>query len=126
MAKPFLIDSDVFADYLNGTDKAKEVLHHLPDGTFFYSSLTTAELLSGTASHEPKVKEATIALLSLGKEVVVDQQIAASAAELKRKSGLQLADAIIAASAIATKSVLVTRRAKDFKKVEGLTIMQPY
>ena len=42
--------------------------------------------------------------------------------EIKRKFGLFLADAMVAACAINNKAVLSTLNTKDFKKVKGLKI----
>ena len=44
-------------------------------------------------------------------------------AEIRKKSGLKLPDAIIAATAIVNNLQLITRDTKDFQKIEGLGII---
>ncbi len=55
----------------------------------------------------------------------LDLTIAEQAAEIRRKYRIELADAVIASSAILTNSTLVTRNVKDFKRIKGLSIVAP-
>lgn len=55
--------------------------------------------------------------------VNLDFPIAETAADLRRKYKMGLADSVIAASALLTHSALVTRNIRDFKKVKELTIL---
>lgn len=51
-----------------------------------------------------------------------DSRIARIAARLRREQNLKLADATIAATALAYNTTLVTRNLRDFKRVPGLTV----
>ena len=126
MAKKLLIDTDVFADYLMGEQHAREFFEQLPEGIFYYSSLTKLELLSASICADPAVRNSTTALLSLGRRVELDDAVTGLAAEEKRKHGLSLAQSIMAATALDLKAELVTRNIGDFKKIKELLLMKPY
>jgi predicted nucleic acid-binding protein len=55
-------------------------------------------------------------------ELAVDRVVAGRAGRIRRISRLPLADAVIAATAVEHRLVLVTRNARDFGAVRGLTI----
>ena len=46
--------------------------------------------------------------------------------DIKRKYNTKLADAIIAATAVEHDFTLLTRNTKDFEKIEGLSLLNPY
>ncbi|MDN3515584.1 MAG: PIN domain-containing protein [Candidatus Brocadia sp.] len=56
----------------------------------------------------------------------VDEDIANKAIELKRKTNIRLADAVIAATAIMHNLKLATRNADDFKAIEEVKIVNPF
>ena len=126
MTKKLLIDTDVFVDYLMGDPHAREFFEQLPEGIFYYSSLTKLELLSASVCADAAVRGTTTALLSLGRKVEADDQITSLAAEEKRKHNLSLPDSIIAATALHLKAELVTRNIGEFKKIKELLMMKPY
>ena len=126
MAKKFLIDTDVFSDYLMGEPRAKEFFENLPEGTFYYSALTKLELLSSNACNDPAIRSSTSALLSLGKKIEIDDSVGNLAAEVKRQHNLSVSDSIMAATALNIKAELVTRNVGEFKKIKELLLMKPY
>lgn len=126
MTKKLLIGTDVFTDYLMGEHHAREFFEQLPEGIFYYSSLTKLELLSASVCADASVRNSTTALLSLGRRVEADDAIIGMAAEEKRKHGLSLPQSIMAATALALKAELVTRNIGDFKKIKELLLMKPY
>ncbi len=126
MAKKLLIGTDVFTDYLMGEQHAREFFEQLPEGIFYYSSLTKLELLSASVCADASVRNSTTALLSLGRRAEVDDAIIGMAAEEKRKHGLSLPQSIMAATALHLKAELVTRNIGDFKKIKELLLMKPY
>lgn len=126
MTKKLLIDTDVFVDYLMGEPHAREFFEQLPEGIFYYSSLTKLELLSASVCADPAVRNSTTALLSLGRRVELDDAIIGMAGEEKRKHGLSLPQSIMAATALHLKAELVTRNIGDFKKIKELLLMKPY
>jgi len=54
----------------------------------------------------------------------VDSQLAGIASEVRRKTKLDLGDSVIAATALLTKSVLVTRDKEMIKRVKNLVQVQ--
>ena len=110
----FLYDTDVLIDHLEGR-------RAVPAGEdSAYSVVTRAELYSGTADED------TIdAFLEPFDEIVLDRDIANQAGRLRRLRAIKLPGALIAATALLTNRTVVTRNARDFKKVQGLKVLVP-
>ncbi|MEG4091776.1 PIN domain-containing protein [Microcoleus sp. Pol12B4] len=64
--------------------------------------------------------------LRLIKCVSLTESVLDPAAQIRRDYRLKLGDGVIAACALVERCVLVTRNAKDFKRVDGLTILNPF
>lgn len=111
-----LLDTDVFVDHLRGARR----LRPTNDRTH-YSVITRCELFAGHETDEELVRR----LLAPFVEVLVDRSTAERAGRLRRGSTLRTPDALIAASALENKLVLVTRNTRDFQAVRGLKIQQP-
>jgi predicted nucleic acid-binding protein len=90
----------------------------------FCSVITEAEILAGLRAGEERSVEG---LLEKLESIPVTREIARTAGSLKQKygksQGLALPDALIAASAISHRLLLLTRNAKHFrfKEVQLLT-----
>lgn len=126
MAKKLVVDTGVLADYFMGEPHAREFFEQLPEGTFYYSTLTRLELLSAGVCTDPAVRSATAAMLSLGKAVELDDAVIGIAAELRRAHSLSLPDAVMAATALHMKAELVTKNISEFKKIKEMLLMKPY
>jgi predicted nucleic acid-binding protein len=85
------------------------------------SVITRCELFAGRAVDEKGINAVLAALA----EHPVDRSVAERAGRLRRRSGLRIADALIAATAIEHGLTLVTRNEGDFGKVSGLKIRPP-
>lgn len=120
----FTLDTNILVYYAAGDPRVGEFLEAHRDRTFFVPSIVVVELLSYKLMDEETAAKFKN-FLAQTNLVSLDLFIAEQAAELKRKVGLKLADAVIASSALATNSVLVTRNVRDFKKVKGLAILSP-
>ncbi|HEY4516467.1 MAG TPA: PIN domain-containing protein [Candidatus Paceibacterota bacterium] len=71
----------------------------------------------------PPQEEADIyALLPAFSIIPLDLQIAENAGSIGRTYNIDLADAVIAATALFTGSSLVTRNVRDFKRVPSLVV----
>ena len=53
------------------------------------------------------------------------RQITEKTIEIRKQSKIKLPDAIIAASALVNKAVLITANVKDFKMIDGISIINP-
>lgn len=109
-----LLDTDVCIDHLRGHRRFRPGSDRLS-----YSVVTLAELFAGGNERE------VVELLSSIEEIPVDRDIAARAGRVRRRAGLRLPDAMIAATALERRLTLVTRNQRDFKRVRGLRLRLP-
>jgi predicted nucleic acid-binding protein len=58
--------------------------------------------------------------------IELEQPIKLKTAELRKTHKIKLPDAIIAASALIYNLTLITRNTNDFKKIEGLKVVNPF
>jgi predicted nucleic acid-binding protein len=109
-----LLDTDVLIDHIRGR-------RHLEAVNAAISVITRAELFAGNERQEVAVD----ALLEDCEEVQVDPEIARRAGRIKRQTGLQIADALIAATALEHDLPLMTRNRRHFERVPSLTLCAP-
>ncbi|MBI5388760.1 type II toxin-antitoxin system VapC family toxin [Candidatus Woesearchaeota archaeon] len=123
----FVIDTNIFIDHLRNFSPAHTFFRSIAASeTIFYSAITEAELLAGKENNNPQKREVLFLLLQKWQKIPVDNPLVATAGDISRMHGLQIPDAIIAASALYCKAVLVTRNAAHFKGVKGLVVKVPY
>lgn len=118
-----ILDTNPLIYYFQGE---KEIIKKLDSwrGTgqrFGISIITKIELLS-----YPKITLEEIEkinnLLKEFRIFNVDETVASKAAEIRRKYKILLADAIIAATTFFTKSTLITRNIKHFRKIKEIKV----
>jgi predicted nucleic acid-binding protein len=56
----------------------------------------------------------------------LEELVIRKAIEIRKKHKTKLPDAIIAATALVNELTIITRNTKDFKKIEGLEVFNPY
>ena len=115
----YLSDTTVIIDLLRGDKDARGFLEKYP----LMSSVSYAEVLQGARNQkELKIIARTFEAIEIEK---IDSQITNLSIELLEKynlsHGLLFLDALIAATCIIRKKILVTDNVKDFKFIEGLT-----
>lgn len=108
-----LFDSDVLIAHLNGSASIPSSF-----GGSSYSSISRAELYSWDHADEQVIDR----LLDQFEEIPVERNIAEEAGRIRREINIRLPDALIAASAIASKHPLLTRNTRDFKKIKRLRL----
>ncbi|MFZ0887878.1 MAG: type II toxin-antitoxin system VapC family toxin [Candidatus Binataceae bacterium] len=120
-----LIDTDVLIDFLRGEPKALAFLK-AARALLRVSCLTLTELYVGV--QDDAEREALAALEALLEPVEVDRDIAVRAGLFRRdygrSHGTGVIDAVIAASALATQSRLVTLNARHFPMLREVIV--PY
>jgi predicted nucleic acid-binding protein len=119
-----LFDTDVLIWFLRGDGKAAELMTSRPDRAV--SIISLMELLQGARSRT-EVKVIRRFLTEGGFRVIVaNESISHLAATLMEDhaltDGLQVADALIAATARQTASVLVTGNVRHFRAIPGLEL----
>ena len=121
------LDTNVFVDHLRGHPPAVAFFRGLRGADdVAFSSLCEAELVAGRANDDPKVRSALLRFLHQWTKVDVSNQISLRAGDIVRDHGLAVPDAIIAATALRHKAELITRNAKDFRRIKGLRVRVPY
>jgi predicted nucleic acid-binding protein len=121
------VDTNVFVDHLRGHPPAVAFFRGLRGSDdVAFSSLCEAELIAGRANEDPKVRSALLRFLHQWTKVDVSNQISLRAGDIVRELGLVVPDAIIAATALGHKAELITRNAKDFRRIKGLRVRVPY
>ncbi len=120
----YLLDTNILVDHLR---KYKSILPFVQKCrsqkcVLRISAITRAEIQAGQTVNHPLQAKKVEALLSIFDTVPLDELIADQAGALKRKHDSNIVDAIIAASAIFTESILLTRNTKHFQKISGLKI----
>jgi len=83
-----------------------------------YSVVTRCELFAGHEIEEETVQR----LLEPFEELPVNGRVAERAGRLRRAGGLRTPDALITATALEHRLVLVTRNTRDFRPARGLTL----
>jgi predicted nucleic acid-binding protein len=111
-----LLDSDVLVDHLRGRRRivvGSDELH--------VSAITRAELFSGKATEERRVRR----LLEPMTNLPVDTAVAERAGRIRRGSKRRLPDTLIAATSLEHRLTLVTRNVRDFEGIRGLRVRPP-
>ena len=120
-----LIDTDVLIDYLRGEPRALGYLK-ASRAPLRVSCMTLAELYVGV--RDGAERDALSALEAVLDTVEVSRDIAVQAGLFRRdygrSHGTGLIDAVIAASALASQSALVTLNARHFPMLRGVVV--PY
>lgn len=115
----YTLDTNIIIYYLKDDPKVVKFLHKkiFEGSRFFISTISEAELFSYPEITEEEVGKID-KLLKTVSVISIDSQIAQLAGFFKRKYGIDLADAIIAATTYLTNSALITRNIRHFKKVK--------
>lgn len=111
-----LVDTDVFVDHLRGTRELR-----VGSDLVSYSVVTRCELFAGVAEEQDRVR----ALLAPFRELGVDRDVAELAGRLRRNTGVRTPDALIAATALVNRLLLVTRNRRDYEPVPRLRLRTP-
>ncbi len=107
-----LVDTDLFIDHLRGERELK-----VGRNTLHYSTITRAELVVGNPTTDLVAR-----LLAPFREHPVDRATAERAGRIRRDTGVRLADALIAATALEHNLNLATRHQGDYESIRGLRL----
>ncbi|TSC69961.1 MAG: PilT protein domain-containing protein [Parcubacteria group bacterium Gr01-1014_49] len=121
----YTIDTNILIYHANGDPRVSAFLLSAceKDTPLILPTIAVVEFFSFPAM-TPRVKEIFEVLLPYFRITDLDYPLSLAAAQLRRNSRLKLGDSIIAATALATHSYLVTRNVRDFKRIVGLKIIR--
>lgn len=123
-----MIDSSIFIDHFRDYTPAVDFFRSLSNqkNKVLFSAITETELMAGKGCNDHNIKIIILNMLNSLKKVAVDNRIALQAGDLCRKYGINLLDAIIAATALANGAELFTKNVSDFHNIPDLKIRNPY
>lgn len=127
MSNKYLLDTNILIYYFNDEPEIQFIFDEIESGEAeaFYCPITWVELLCYPALTEEQAHEMREFLRVLNC-VSLTESVLDSAAEIRRNYRLKLADGVIAACALVEGCVLVTRNVEDFKRVDGLSVLNPF
>lgn len=118
----YLADTTVVVDHLRGNKKAAKFLEECNPSI---SVVTVAELIQG--SKDRREQAMAVKICAAFQELTIDKKISGRALELIEEfylsHGLLFLDALIGATALENKLVLVTANVKHFRFIKGLQII---
>lgn len=121
----YTFDTNVIIYYLKGDLGAVSLVRDILERnvSIYVSVITEIELFgfSGLNVEEARQIEAILNTVSV---ISLDSRIARLAGFLRRQYGIKTADCAVAATALFTGTVLVTRNVRDFQKVSGLSVLK--
>ncbi len=122
----YLFDSNILIYHLNGklNQRGTDLLAEGLSGAGAYSIISKIELL-GFNQSESNDRQARLFLSSL-QELELMSVIAEQTIQIRKTRKLKLPDAAIAATAIVSNLVIVTRNTSDFNQITGLNYINPF
>ena len=120
------IDSNIVIAFLGGEPSVIQALTNLRElGTpLILPTIVEAEILSFSLMTKAEREKTILFLEENFSSVAFDRTTARLAGAIRSKTKIKLPDAIIAATSILMHSPLITRNIRDFKRVEGLQIIE--
>ena len=127
LSRGCVLDTNVLIYHLHDALPAagEELLATALEGGAAISVISRIELLSWP-QHTPESLAAAMRLLEPVTEHPLAGAIAERTIEIRRHNKLKLGDAVIAATALDLGVPLVTRNSKDFTRIEGLVVVDPF
>lgn len=125
MGKRYLIDSNVVVDFLGGKlpEDGKQLMLQLKPEI---SIITSIEILSKKDIPLEELQKYKSFINSSHVYSDITQEIADQAVNVRKKYSLKTPDAIIAATAIVNKLILITRNEKDFDPIYNFDLINPW
>ncbi|WP_428654321.1 type II toxin-antitoxin system VapC family toxin [Runella sp.] len=127
MVNRYLIDSSIASKYLDGllSEKGFEFMDSVFDLESNISIITKIELLSWVTEETNLYKQIEI-FVEDSIVFPLSEDIVLRTIQLRRKYKLKTPDAIIAATALIHKLIVLTDNERDFRAIKGLKISNPH
>lgn len=127
MGQGYLIDTNIiiyeFKD--DFPSSCAETIDKIFDDSFNISIISEIEFLGWKNFSKEELKDASD-FLGFACIHPLNNEIKELAIKLKQGNNVKLGDSIIAATAIYYNYILVTRNSRDFEKIKGLKVFNPY
>lgn len=123
----YLVDTNILIHVLAGDlpAGARAAVERIISADFSVSVITRIEFL-GWRGHTVEGYEAARTLVECARQHLLTAPVADRAISLRRSCGISLPDAVIAATALESDSILVTRNVRDFRGIDGLQVLDPF
>ncbi len=127
MEYKYLIDTNIIIYYLDNKIPVLEIskIENIFKDSFNISTITKIEVL-GWHKIEEKEMLKVKSFINNARVFYVDSDIEQKSIEIKQKCKIATPDTIIGATALLNNLTIVTRNFKDFRKIEGLNLYNPF
>lgn len=127
MGSKYLIDTNIIIYILKREIPLVKIneIAQIIDDSFNISAISKVEAL-GWNKLTAEDKKTTYNFLKQAEIFAITDKIIELAIRIRQNSNIKTPDAIIAATAVSNNLILLTRNSKDFSKISGLTIYNPY
>lgn len=120
----YTLDTNFVIYYLIKDKQAEKFFNENLASTFYYVSVISRVELFSYPEITAEEFSSIEAFLGSTRSVLIDNEIAMIAAELRRKYKIKTPDSLVAATALYTNTYLVTRNTKDFEKIKELKVIK--
>ncbi len=119
--RDYLFDTNILIYFLAGKlpEDVKKQIENILETSFYISVITKLEIL-GWRGHTEKTFKETKSFIEEAVIIGLEDEIVDEAINLRRQKKIKLADAVIAATAIVYKRILITNNEKDFKNIVAI------
>jgi len=127
MGQGYLIDSNVIIDYISSKlpSNAGDFVEQLFKENFIISVVAKIEVLGFNDLPDKVILMEEF--INMAIQLPLDKHVIKQTIELRRNyKKLKLGDAIIAATAMEHDLTLISRNVKDFIRINGLKLLNPY
>ena len=123
-----VFDTSILVDYLRGNGKAVDVVERVARGEVdgYISVVTEAELYAGRECNTEAGMARVQNIIPLFTKILLSNEIAQEAGLYRRKYGIGIPDAIIAATANLYQASIWTKNVSDFGIIKETTVEDPY
>lgn len=127
MAVRYLFDTNVFLYFLSADARIRRLFSEqfLSENEIVTSAIVRIELLS-FPQLSPAQESAIRDLIDQFRVIPITKAIEELAIDIRRKYKVKIPDAIIAATAYSTSSILVTHDVSDFKRITDIRVYDPF
>ena len=124
----YLIDTNILIYFFDGklSETSKEKVISILEQSFNISIISKIEFLGFKGYIEKDEFEKAKEFISNAQVIQLSDNMTDMIISIKQKHNTKLGDAIIGTTALMDDLILVTRNQKDFDKIEGIQILNPF